>query len=122
MRTKIHTYTSNEPMLKVNAFIVETSKELVIVDTTLTMSDSLSLKKMADGLGQSLLPVLFLHMGIPTILPVLITLHPTGNLPIYALPSVKKLMQETEEAKHKQWSAMFGRRMDSQMGLTPMKW
>lgn len=34
MQTKIHTYTSVEPMLKVNAFIVEAEKELVIVDTT----------------------------------------------------------------------------------------
>jgi hypothetical protein len=42
MDTKIHTYTSREPMLKVNAFIVETPKELVIVDTTLTMSDSIA--------------------------------------------------------------------------------
>jgi len=107
MRTKIHVYTSNEPMLKVNAFIVETSKELVIVDTTLTMSDSLSLKKMADSLGKTVAGIVLTH-GHPDHIAGTYNISPNGNMPIYALPSVKKLMQETEEAKHKQWSAMFG--------------
>lgn len=49
MQTKIHHYTSSEPLLQVNAFIVETTKELVIVDTTLTMSDSSALKQNKRG-------------------------------------------------------------------------
>ena len=40
MTPKIHTYVSTEPMVKANAFIIEGDRELVIVDTTLTMSDS----------------------------------------------------------------------------------
>ena len=31
MEPKIHTYTSKEPMLKVNAYIIETDEKLVIV-------------------------------------------------------------------------------------------
>jgi|GEM_PF-2151383 len=56
MQTRIHTFTSAEPMLKVNAFIAETPKELVIIDTTLTMSDSKALRRMADDLGKPLPP------------------------------------------------------------------
>ena len=107
MQTKIHTYTSSEPMLKVNAFIVETIKELIIVDTTLTMSDSKALKQKADSLGKPIAGIILTH-GHPDHIAGTYNLAPKGELPIYALPSVKKLMEETEDAKHKQWSAMFG--------------
>jgi glyoxylase-like metal-dependent hydrolase (beta-lactamase superfamily II) len=94
-------------MLKVNAFIVETIKELIIVDTTLTMSDSKALKQKADSLGKPIAGIILTH-GHPDHIAGTFNLAPEGELPIYALPSVKKLMEETEEAKHKQWSAMFG--------------
>jgi glyoxylase-like metal-dependent hydrolase (beta-lactamase superfamily II) len=107
MQTQIHMYTSSEPMLKVNAFIVETGKELVIVDTTLTMSDSKALKQKADTLGKPVAGIILTH-GHPDHVAGTYNLAPKGEIPIYALPSVKKLMEDTEEAKHKQWSAMFG--------------
>lgn len=107
MQTKIHTYTSAEAMLKVNAFIVEASKELVIIDTTLTMSDSKALKQMADSLGKPIAAVLLTH-GHPDHIAGTYNIAPDDNIPIYALPSVKKLMEETEAAKLEQWSAMFG--------------
>ena len=107
MRAKIHSYTSREPMLKVNAFVVETSKELIIVDTTLTMSDSKALKQKADSLGKPIAGIILTH-GHPDHIAGTYNLAPKGDLPIYALPSVKKLMEETEETKHQQWSAMFG--------------
>jgi glyoxylase-like metal-dependent hydrolase (beta-lactamase superfamily II) len=107
MQTKIHAYTSAEPMLQVNAFIVETAKELVIVDTTLTMSDSIALKQKADDLGKPVAGIILTH-GHPDHIAGTYNLAPKGDLPIYALPSVKKLMEETEEAKHRQWSGLFG--------------
>jgi hypothetical protein len=60
MRTKILTYTSSELMMPVNACIAEAEKELVIVDITLAMSDSKSLKQKSYGLAKPL-QVLFLH-------------------------------------------------------------
>jgi glyoxylase-like metal-dependent hydrolase (beta-lactamase superfamily II) len=107
MQTKIHSYTSAEPMLQVNAFIVETNKELVIVDTTLTMSDSRALKQKADSLGKPVAGIILTH-GHPDHIAGTYNIAPKGDLPIYALPSVKKLMEQTEAAKHQQWSALFG--------------
>jgi glyoxylase-like metal-dependent hydrolase (beta-lactamase superfamily II) len=108
MQTKIHPYTSSEQMLKVNAFIVETEQALIIVDTTLTMSDSLALKRKADSLNKPVSAIILTH-GHPDHIAGTYNIAPNGDIPIYALPSVKKLMEETEESKHKQWSAMFGK-------------
>jgi glyoxylase-like metal-dependent hydrolase (beta-lactamase superfamily II) len=107
MKAKIHTYTSSEPMLKVNAFIVETQKDLVIIDTTLTMSDSKALKQNADKLGKPIGGIILTH-GHPDHVAGTYNIATENNTPIYALDSVTKLMQDTEQAKHKQWSAMFG--------------
>jgi len=107
MSGKIHAYTSVEPMLQVNAYIVETAKELVIVDTTLTMSDSKALKQKADSLQKPIAGIILTH-GHPDHIAGTYNIAPEGDVPIYALPSVKKLMEETEAAKHQQWSALFG--------------
>ncbi len=107
MQSKIHVYTSGEPMLKVNAFIIETAKELVIVDTTLTSSDSKALKQQADSLDKPIAGIILTH-GHPDHVAGTYNLAPKGDIPIFALSSVKKLMEETEEAKHKQWAAVFG--------------
>ena len=61
MKTKIHVFTSKEPMLMVNAFIVEGANELVIVDTTLTVSDSKALKALADRLNKPIAGILLTH-------------------------------------------------------------
>lgn len=107
MKPVIHTYTSSEPMLKVNAYIIEAEHEMVIVDTTLTMSDSIALRKKADGLGKPLAGILLTH-GHPDHVAGTYNIAPGGEVPIYALSSVKELMEETEEEKHQQWSDMFG--------------
>jgi glyoxylase-like metal-dependent hydrolase (beta-lactamase superfamily II) len=107
MKYNIHTYTSQEPMLKVNAFIVEAEEELVIVDTTLTRSDSLALKEKAKELDKPIAGILITH-GHPDHIAGIANIAPNGEIPIYALASVKKLMEDTEEMKHKQWSGMFG--------------
>ncbi len=107
MKTTIHTYTSIEPMMRVNAFIVEAENELVIVDTTLTMTDSKALKQKANSLGKPIAGILLTH-GHPDHIAGTPNISPKGDIPIYSIPSVKKLMEDTEEGKHKQWSGMFG--------------
>lgn len=107
MKSIVHTYTSKEPMLRVNAFIVEAAKEIVIVDTTLTMSDSQALKKKADQLGKPIAGIILTH-GHPDHIAGTYNIAPKGEIPIYALASIKKLMEDTEQTKHQQWSAIFG--------------
>ncbi len=107
MKTKIHVFTSKEPMLMVNAFIVEGANDLVIVDTTLTVSDSKALKALADRLNKPIAGILLTH-GHPDHIAGTFTLNPDGSIPVYATASVKRLMAATEEAKHRQWSGMFG--------------
>jgi glyoxylase-like metal-dependent hydrolase (beta-lactamase superfamily II) len=105
--TKIHSYTSKEPMLKVNAFIVESPEALVIVDTTLTMSDSIALKQKADTIGKPVAGIILTH-GHPDHVAGTSNISPQEDIPVYSLPSVKDLMEKTEQDKHKQWSSMFG--------------
>jgi glyoxylase-like metal-dependent hydrolase (beta-lactamase superfamily II) len=102
----IHTYVSTEPLVRANAFIVEADKGLVIVDTTLTMTDSKALRQLADGLGKPIAAILLTH-GHPDHIAGTANLLPNSNVPIYALRSVHALMKASEQPKHAQWSALF---------------
>lgn len=106
MEPKIHTYVSTEPMVKPNAFIVEGDRELVLVDTTLTMSDSRALNRMAANLQKPIAAILITH-GHPDHVAGTYNIAPNGELPIYALQSIRDLMAASEDHKHRQWSALF---------------
>ena len=103
---RVHTYVSQEPLVKPNAFIVETDDGLIIVDTTLTMSDSRALKAMADSLRKPIAGVLLTH-GHPDHVAGTTNIAAGGEIPIYALQSIHDLMKASEAAKHRQWSALF---------------
>jgi glyoxylase-like metal-dependent hydrolase (beta-lactamase superfamily II) len=103
---QVHTYVSQEPVVKPNAFIVETDDGLIIVDSTLTMSDSRALKRLADSLGKPIAGILLTH-GHPDHVAGTANIAPNGEIPIYALQSVHDLMKASEAAKHRQWSGMF---------------
>lgn len=107
MKPIIHTYKSKEPMLQVNAFVVETEKGLVVVDTTLTMSDSKALRGLTESLNKPIEGILLTH-GHPDHIAGTSNIAQNANIPIYALESVNKLMEETEASKHAQWSGIFG--------------
>jgi glyoxylase-like metal-dependent hydrolase (beta-lactamase superfamily II) len=106
MTPTIHTYVSKEPTVKPNAFIVESDRELVIVDTTLTMSDSKALTQLAQSLKKPIAAVLLTH-GHPDHVAGTANIAPSGHIPIYALRSVHDLMKASEQSKHEQWSALF---------------
>jgi len=106
MTPKIHTYVSTEPMVRPNAFIVEADRELVLVDTTLTMTDSKALKQKAERLGKPVAGILLTH-GHPDHVAGTTNIAPKGEMPIYALRSVHDLMKASEQAKHQQWSGLF---------------
>jgi glyoxylase-like metal-dependent hydrolase (beta-lactamase superfamily II) len=106
MRTTIHTYVSQDELVKPNAFIVETEEGLVIVDTTLTVSDSKALKRTIDDLRKPIAGILLTH-GHPDHVAGTYHVAPRGDVPIYALQSVNSLMLASEQAKHRQWSELF---------------
>ncbi|MES2733629.1 MAG: MBL fold metallo-hydrolase [Bacteroidota bacterium] len=103
----IHTYTTSEAGLSVNAFLIETAHGVVAIDATLTNSDSLALKKLVQSTGKPLLAILLTH-GHPDHVAGVTNLVEDSSTPIISLSSVKALMQQTEAAKHAQWSGMFG--------------
>ncbi|MEO5979794.1 MAG: MBL fold metallo-hydrolase [Chryseolinea sp.] len=107
MAAKIHQFQSSEPLLKVNAFIVEGPKALVIVDTTLTMTDSKALYQQARSLKKPIEGIILTH-GHPDHVAGAVNLASLDQIPIYSIQSVKKLMEDTEQAKHQQWSSIFG--------------
>jgi glyoxylase-like metal-dependent hydrolase (beta-lactamase superfamily II) len=106
MTPRIHTYVSTEPLVRPNAFIVESERSLVIVDTTLTMSDSKALRQMADDLRKPLAGILLTH-GHPDHIAGTTNVAANADVPIYALRSVRDLMKASEQSKHAQWSALF---------------
>src|SRR5262249_38972061 len=106
MKPRVHTYVSKEPIVRPNAFIVEADKELVLVDTTLTVSDSKAFKQMAADLHKPIAGILITH-GHPDHVAGASNIAPDGGVPIYALQSVHDLMAASEEHKHKQWSGLF---------------
>lgn len=93
-------------MVRPNAFIVESDAGVALIDTTLTMSDSMALKKTIDNIGKPLLGIMLTH-GHPDHVAGTANIAPNGDVPIYALQSVNDLMRASEAQKHAQWSGMF---------------
>ena len=104
---KIHTHTSGEEGLAVNAYLVETENGAVAVDATLTVSESRALRAELEVLHKPLLAVLLTHPHGDHVAGVT-ELVGSSEVPIFALPSVEKVMRETEEEKHAQWGPVFG--------------
>lgn len=102
----IHVHTAGEFGLFVNAFLVETPRGVVAIDATLTRSDSQALRARLTALGKPLLAVLITHAH-PDHIAGIAELTRGWEGPIIALPSVKALMEQTEQAKHAQWEPIF---------------
>ena len=104
---KIHTHASGEEGLTVNAYLVETENGAVAVDATLTVSEARAFRAELEALHKPLLAVLLTHPHGDHVAGVT-ELVGSPEVPILALPSVEKVMRETEEEKHAQWSPVFG--------------
>jgi glyoxylase-like metal-dependent hydrolase (beta-lactamase superfamily II) len=102
----IHTYTSGEQGLFVNAYFIETTNGVVAVDGTLTRSDSQAFRRLFETLEKPLLAVLVTHAH-PDHVAGITELVQGKDVPIVALASVKRLMEQTEQAKHAQWGPVY---------------
>ena len=106
-KPKIHTHASGEKGLAVNAYLVETANGAVAVDATLTVSEARVFRARLEALGKPLLAVLLTHPHGDHVAGVT-ELVESPEVPILALPSVERVMRETEEEKHAQWGPVFG--------------
>ncbi len=104
---QIHTHTSGEQGLLVNAYLVETDHGVVAVDATLLRGEARAFRAAMEAIGKPLLAVLITHAH-PDHVAGLAELVGDADVPILALPSIIALMRATEAAKHAQWGPVFG--------------
>jgi glyoxylase-like metal-dependent hydrolase (beta-lactamase superfamily II) len=103
---QIHAHVSGEQGLFANAYLVETAHGVVVIDATLTRTESRALRARVETLGKPLLAVLLTHAH-PDHVAGLTELVGKAPTPIVALASVERLMRATEAAKRAQWGPVY---------------
>jgi glyoxylase-like metal-dependent hydrolase (beta-lactamase superfamily II) len=103
---RIHAHASGEPGILATAYLIESANGVVVVDATLTRSESRALRARIDALGKPLLAALITHAH-PDHVAGLTEVVGTAGTPILALGAVADLMRATEAAKHAQWGPVF---------------
>jgi glyoxylase-like metal-dependent hydrolase (beta-lactamase superfamily II) len=84
---KIHVHRSGEAGIFANAYIVEGQSGLVVIDGTLTVSESGRLRKTAESLGKPIMGILITHAHPDHVAGISRLAH-SDAVPIYALGSV----------------------------------
>ena len=107
MSHKIHVYSSEERGIFANAFLVETNNGIVVIDSTLTVSESKSLKARLDAIGKPLLAVILTHPHPDHVAGVTSLVESSRDTPIIALKSVDDLIRSSEEFKRAYWTPVF---------------
>jgi glyoxylase-like metal-dependent hydrolase (beta-lactamase superfamily II) len=105
-QTEIHIHASGELGIFSNAYLVETDLGVVVIDATLTVSESRALRAQVQALHKPLLAVLLTHAH-PDHVAGLTELVGSSDVPIIALVSIAQLMQATEEPKRQQWGPVY---------------
>jgi len=103
----VHTHASGEGGIFVNAFLIETPRGVVAVDSTLTESESRAFRRERESLGKPLLAVLITHPH-PDHVAGLTNLVGSDDVRIVATRPVVELMRRLEEPKRKQWTPVYG--------------
>ena len=103
----IHTHACGEGAIFVNAYLVETPNAVVAVDSTLSESESRTLRKEVEAIGKPLLAVLVTHPH-PDHVAGITNVVGNDSAKIIATQPVIDLMRKLEEPKRKQWTPVFG--------------
>ncbi|MDQ3836799.1 MAG: MBL fold metallo-hydrolase [Thermoproteota archaeon] len=107
---KIHTHSSGEMGIYSNAYLVETDNGVVAIDSTLTVSESNSLKSKIEAIDKPLLAILLTHPHPDHVAGVTYLINSRNvseSIQIFATPAVDKIIRATEEPKRKQWSPVY---------------
>lgn len=107
----VHQYESGADTFHTNAFIVETSRSLVIVDTMMTVSQARGLRARAEALGKPMVAIMITHN------------HPdhyngagqfqadagaSDAIPVVTTKAVNAAIQAGNDSKTLKWKPVFG--------------
>ena len=104
----VHQHESGADTFYTNAFIVETSRSLVVIDTMMTISEAVGLRTYAKSLGKPIAAVLITH-GHPD--------HYNGvgkikeevhTIPVITTLAVNAAIQQGIDYKELKWKPVFG--------------
>lgn len=104
----VHTITSGPTTFLTNAFLVETSRSLVAVDSMMTVSDARELRRRANAVGKPLRAVLITHGHPDHYNGTGELLNGLGKVPVIATANVALAMRRIDDAKEIQWRPVFG--------------
>jgi glyoxylase-like metal-dependent hydrolase (beta-lactamase superfamily II) len=102
----IHVHASGEGGIFANAYLAETERGVVAIDSTLKVSESRAFRARVDSLGKPLLGVLITHPH-PDHVADIANPVTTPDVPIVTLPSVEQIMRAIEAPKRAQWGPVF---------------
>lgn len=105
--TEIHRIESTIQNLPVNAYLVEGERELVAVDSTLTVSGGRELRERAEGIGKPLTAVVLTHAH-PDHYGGAVALIDGLDVPIYATAGVGEVIRRDDPVKEEILRPMFG--------------
>src|SRR5215472_17875875 len=103
----IHTYRAAESGLYVNSYLIEAESGVVVVDTSLLVSDIEALRARLRALNKPLLAILVTHPH-PDHFNGVFGLVQDKEVPVYAAASVARVIEEVAEAKREQWAPTYG--------------
>ncbi len=104
----IYTYTAGAAGLFVNSYLVEGGEGVVAIDAGLLVSDATAFRARLDALHRPLLAVLVTHGHPDHFNGVVELVRGLGDVPIYATPEGKAVIDEVAEPKRAQWSPTYG--------------
>jgi glyoxylase-like metal-dependent hydrolase (beta-lactamase superfamily II) len=108
MPPAIYTYTAAANGLFVNSYLVETDDGVVAIDAGLLVSDAVAFRARLDALHKPLLAVFITHGHPDHFNGVVELVRGQGDVPIYATPEGKAVIDEVAEPKRAQWSPTYG--------------
>lgn len=103
----VHTYRAAEPGLHVNSYLVEGESGVVVVDTSLLVSDIEALRARLRALRKPLLAIVVTHAH-PDHFNGVLGLVRDREVPVYATAGVGRVIEEIAGVKRAQWSPVYG--------------
>src|SRR5262245_9369353 len=94
-------------LFPVNAYLVETSTSVIVVDATLGVSDGKRLRSRVEALGKPLDAVIITHSH-PDHYGGVTSLRGGADVPVYAVPGVNEVIRRDDAVKEQILRPMFG--------------